>query len=216
MCPTLCDPIDYILHGFSRPEYWSGYPLPSPGDLPNPGIEPRPPALQVDSLPAEPQGYICVTNVYNQAFHHQTKVPLTSGALISAQPLPLQALQRSVQCHGPSRRARLRGPPASGHRGVKRAYVLRARLLSWRSPLQWTYAQFILTREGLTCAFTVSSLTSVALHLACHSFSAYPKPTVQLLPKVGLRGSWSSLCQGTPFPQVLALVKEDEKVGWHH
>ena len=41
---------------FSRPEYWSGYPFPSPGYLPNPGIEPRSPALQVDSLPAEPQG----------------------------------------------------------------------------------------------------------------------------------------------------------------
>ena len=42
--------------GFSRPEYWSGQPFPSPGDLPNLGIEPRSPALQVDSLPAEPQG----------------------------------------------------------------------------------------------------------------------------------------------------------------
>ena len=41
---------------FSRPEYWSGYPLPSPGDLPNPGIGPSSPALQVDSLPAESQG----------------------------------------------------------------------------------------------------------------------------------------------------------------
>ena len=41
---------------FSRPEYWSGEPLPSPGDLPNPGIEPRSPALQADSIPAEPQG----------------------------------------------------------------------------------------------------------------------------------------------------------------
>ena len=41
---------------FSRPEYWSGQPFPSPGDLPNPGIEPRSPALQVVSLPAEPQG----------------------------------------------------------------------------------------------------------------------------------------------------------------
>ena len=40
---------------FSRPEYWSGQPFPSPGDLPNPGIEPRSPTLQVDSLPAEPQ-----------------------------------------------------------------------------------------------------------------------------------------------------------------
>ena len=41
---------------FSRPEYWSGQPFPSPGDLPNPGIEPRSPAWQEDSLPAEPQG----------------------------------------------------------------------------------------------------------------------------------------------------------------
>jgi len=39
---------------FSRPEYWSGEPFPSPGDLLNPGIEPRSPALQVDSLAAEP------------------------------------------------------------------------------------------------------------------------------------------------------------------
>ena len=41
--------------GFSRQEYWSGLPFPSPGDLPNPGIEPRSAALQADSLPAEPQ-----------------------------------------------------------------------------------------------------------------------------------------------------------------
>ena len=39
---------------FSRQEYWSGLPFPPPGDLPNPGIEPRSPALQADSLPSEP------------------------------------------------------------------------------------------------------------------------------------------------------------------
>ena len=37
--------------GFSKQEYWSGLPFPSPGDLPDPGIEPRSPALQADSLP---------------------------------------------------------------------------------------------------------------------------------------------------------------------
>ena len=42
--------------GFSRPEYWSRLPFPSPGDLPNPGIEPRSPALEADSLPTELQG----------------------------------------------------------------------------------------------------------------------------------------------------------------
>ena len=41
---------------FSRPKYWSGLLFSSPGDLPNPGIKPRSPALQVGSLPAEPQG----------------------------------------------------------------------------------------------------------------------------------------------------------------
>ena len=42
--------------GFSRQEYWVRLPCPLPGDLPNPGIEPRSPALQVDSLPSEPAG----------------------------------------------------------------------------------------------------------------------------------------------------------------
>ena len=40
--------------GFSRQEYWSGLPLPSPADLPNPGIELRSPSLQADALPSEP------------------------------------------------------------------------------------------------------------------------------------------------------------------
>ena len=42
--------------GFSRQEYWSGLPFPSPGDLPNPGTEPGSPALQTDALPSEPPG----------------------------------------------------------------------------------------------------------------------------------------------------------------
>ena len=42
--------------GFSRQEYWSGVSFPSPGDLPDPGIEPRSPALRVDALPSEPPG----------------------------------------------------------------------------------------------------------------------------------------------------------------
>ena len=41
---------------FSRQEYWSGLSFPSPGDLPNPGIEPGSPALQADTLPSEPPG----------------------------------------------------------------------------------------------------------------------------------------------------------------
>ena len=44
--------------GFSKQDYWSGLPFPSPGDLPNPGIEPRSSALQADTLPPEPQGNV--------------------------------------------------------------------------------------------------------------------------------------------------------------
>ena len=40
--------------GFSRQEYWSGVPFPSPGDRPDPRIKPRSPALQADALPSEP------------------------------------------------------------------------------------------------------------------------------------------------------------------
>ena len=60
-CPTLCDPWT-VAHqappsmGFSRQECWSGLPFPSPGDLPNPGIEPRSPALEADALTFEPPG----------------------------------------------------------------------------------------------------------------------------------------------------------------
>ena len=42
--------------GFSQPEYWSGLAFPSPGDIPNPGIEPMSPALQAGSLLSEPPG----------------------------------------------------------------------------------------------------------------------------------------------------------------
>ena len=60
-CPTLCDPWT-VAHqaplsmGFSRKEYWSGLPFPSPGDLPNPGIESGSPTLQADALTSDPPG----------------------------------------------------------------------------------------------------------------------------------------------------------------
>ena len=51
---TLCDPATPLSMGFSRQEYWSGLPFPSPGDFPDPGMEPVSPAQQEDSLPTEP------------------------------------------------------------------------------------------------------------------------------------------------------------------
>ena len=64
-CPILCDPMEYNVFrllcpwGLSRQETWSGLPCPPPGDLPNPGIELRSPALQVDSLPNKLSGAKC-------------------------------------------------------------------------------------------------------------------------------------------------------------
>ena len=60
-CPTLCNPMDSshqdpLSMWFSRQEYWSGVPFPSPGDPLNPVIEPWSPALWADTLPSEPPG----------------------------------------------------------------------------------------------------------------------------------------------------------------
>ena len=60
-CPTLFDPMDYSppgssVHGISRQKYWSRLPFPSPGDLPNPGIEPMSPALAGGFFTTEPPG----------------------------------------------------------------------------------------------------------------------------------------------------------------
>ena len=62
LCPTLSDPINCVAHqaplfmGFPWQEHWSGQPFRSPGDIPEPVIEPGSPALQVDSLPLSHQG----------------------------------------------------------------------------------------------------------------------------------------------------------------
>ena len=62
-------PVDCSMHQaslpmeFSRQEYWSGLPFPSPGDLPDPGIEPTSHAFQADALPSEPSGKLSVEPV---------------------------------------------------------------------------------------------------------------------------------------------------------
>ena len=75
-CPAVCIPMDaciparlLCLWGFSRQEYWSGLPFLPPEDLPNPGIEPRSPALQADSLPSEPCSWGLI-------FHPKFTLPL--------------------------------------------------------------------------------------------------------------------------------------------
>ena len=57
--------------GFSRQEYWSGLSFPSPGDRPDPGIEPGSPTLQADSLPSEPPGKLlmCISTCKHVALY---------------------------------------------------------------------------------------------------------------------------------------------------
>ena len=79
-CPTLCDPMDCSppgssVHRFSRQEYWSGLPFPSPGDLPHPGIKPASPAslaLAGGFFTTEPPGkLICIQDplLFGFPFH---------------------------------------------------------------------------------------------------------------------------------------------------
>ena len=57
---------------FSRQQYWSRSPFPSPGNLSNPGIEPRSPVLQADSLPSESPGKSKVSHILSLSLNHKT------------------------------------------------------------------------------------------------------------------------------------------------
>ena len=64
-CPTLCDPMDYTIHGILQAKILEWVAFPFPGDLPSPGVEPRSPDLQADSLPTEVSGMLL------SLFHHK-------------------------------------------------------------------------------------------------------------------------------------------------
>ena len=84
---------------FSRQEYWSGYPFPSPGDLPNPRIEPRSPVLQVDYLPAELSVYIGALHLKNNNVGLVSGVQQTDSvihvSIIFQIPFPFSLLQNT-------------------------------------------------------------------------------------------------------------------------
>ena len=68
-------------------EYWSGQPIPSPRDLPNPGIEPGSPVLQADSLPTELSGSLI-------------KIIVKGERILAASPLTLEGWSRSTSAQG--------------------------------------------------------------------------------------------------------------------
>ena len=64
---------------FSRQEYWSGFPFPSPGDLPNPGIEPRSPTFQADALTSKPPGNMNESKTYVRMLPDHREFSLLAG-----------------------------------------------------------------------------------------------------------------------------------------
>ena len=81
LCPILCDPMDYIVHGILQARILEWWLFPSPGDLPNPGIELRSPALQADSLPSEPPGKPVEGKAANVLTHISNIEPGLTGYL---------------------------------------------------------------------------------------------------------------------------------------
>ena len=71
VCPTLCDPMGYTVHGILQARILEWVAMPSSRDIPNPGIQPRSPTLQTDSSPAEPPGKPKSTGVGSLPLLHQ-------------------------------------------------------------------------------------------------------------------------------------------------
>ena len=80
--------------GFSRQGYWSGLPCPSPGDLPDPGTEPRSPGLQADCLPSEPAG--------SPSMCHQFSSVQLSHSVLSDSLQPHRLQHTRLPCPSPS------------------------------------------------------------------------------------------------------------------
>ena len=74
---------------FSRQEYWSGLPFPSPGDLPNLGIEHGSPALQADALPSEPPGKYPLGGRQNESHNHRKLIKLITWTTASSNSMKL-------------------------------------------------------------------------------------------------------------------------------
>ena len=83
---------------FSRQEYWNRLPCPPPGDLLNPGIEPRSPTLQMDSLPSEPRGKPKKTGVGSLSFLHG-KLPNPIDSLLADYVGDFQTSQQADKCY---------------------------------------------------------------------------------------------------------------------
>ena len=112
--------------GFSRQGYWNGLPFPSPGDLPNPGTEPRSPTLQADTLPSEPRGKpqgnllserivgIICTSCFNTLFFRVRKLSPNAFVMTMWEEHPLAI---TCTCILPSTHSRPHPAPVGGEQG---------------------------------------------------------------------------------------------------
>ena len=88
--------------GFSRQEYWSGLPCPSPRDLPNPGIEPRSPEFQADDLTSEPPGKPQYNTYSNAQILYEMSSSINRDICLSSsniETMPLQAGSQRVNAY---------------------------------------------------------------------------------------------------------------------
>ena len=132
--------------GFSRQKYWSGLPFPSPGaGIPDPGIEPMSPALQVNSLPSEPPGKPVITVRLSQRFSLRCSSSPLPG------PHPARNLLRHPPASHPLSPARLR----STHTGVLLGSALPAFPFRWVERL-WSVCCCERPLDGSLCVFILS------------------------------------------------------------
>ena len=85
--------------GFSRQEYWSGLPFLSPGELPNPGIEPRSPALQAETLTSQPPGWVQISALKSYRWAEQKEAWTTRKIIMDLSQTCPYSLWSCTSCH---------------------------------------------------------------------------------------------------------------------
>ena len=114
-----CSPPGSSVHGFSRQEYWSGLPGSPPGDLPNPGIEPRSPTLQADSLSTELFGKPILRGVRGKCPSLAvTSTVVEVGSYLTYSHSPHGRSHGLIPCHCPVQRSVLSLSCASWGKGL--------------------------------------------------------------------------------------------------
>ena len=181
---------------FSKQEYWSGLPCPSPGDLPNPGIKPRSSALQVDSLPSEPPGKVAdYLSIYIPPPHTHTCTRAHTHILLVLLSLPISF----------SRGFSLSLDSLNQQQGISNSRCVRLTegVFLIIPKMQWVpFSQFGFSKSGMglkMCIFTVSSVDShaygerVTFEKHCSAYSFWRISSILLSLMLSMRWLLSDL-----------------------